>query len=76
MTAEIWELVELRLLNQLITVIDKNGLGLCRGDMLAAINNENGPKLDRIRKDITLFKEKLPITTETNLIETCFRYYL
>ena len=43
-------------------------------DGLAAINNANGPKLVRIRKDIiTLFKEEgLSITIETNLIETGF----
>ena len=45
-------------------------VGLYRDDGLAAINNANGPKLDRIRKDIiALFKEEgLSITIETNLI--------
>ena len=52
--------VGLYLLNQLSTVIDKNSVGLYRDDGLAAINNTNGPKLDRIRKDIiVLFKEGL-----------------
>ena len=39
-----------------------------------AINNANGPKMDKIRKDvISLFKtEGLSITIETNLIETDF----
>ena len=72
--AEICELVGLYLLNQLSTVIDKSSVGLYRDDGLAAINNANGPKLDRIRKDIiALFKEEgLSITIETNLIETDF----
>ena len=72
--AEICELVGLYLLNQLSTVIDKSSVGLYRDDGLAAINNENGPKLDRVSKDIiALFKEKgLSITIKTNLIETDF----
>ena len=72
--AEICELVGLYLLNQLSIVIDKSSVGLYRDDGLAAINNANGPKLDRIRKDIiALFKEEgLSITIETNLIETDF----
>ena len=57
--AEICELVGLHLLNQLSTVIDKSSVGLYRDNGLAAINNANGAKLDRIREDIiTLFKEK------------------
>ena len=70
--AEICELVGLYLLNRLSTVIDKGNVGLYRDDGLAAINNANGPKLDRIRKDIiALFKEeRVSITIETNLIET------
>ena len=46
--------------------------GLLRDSRLAAINNANGPKLDRDRKDIiALLKEEgLSITNETNLIET------
>ena len=61
-------------MNRLSTVIDKGGVGSYRDDGLAAINNANGPKLDRIRKDIiALFKEEgLSITIETNLIETDF----
>ena len=44
--AEICEFVELFLLNQLSTVIDKSSVGLYRDDGLTAINNTNGPKLD------------------------------
>ena len=63
---EICELVGLYFLNRLSTVIDKSSVGLYRDDGLAAINNANGPKLDRIRKVIiTLFKEEgLSITIE------------
>ena len=47
------------MLNQLSTVIDKSSVGLYRDDGLAAINNANDPKLDRIRKYIiALFKEE------------------
>ena len=72
--AEICELVGLYMLNRLSTVIDKSSVGLYRDDGLAATNSANGPKLDRIRKDIiALFKEKgLSITIETNLIESDF----
>ena len=56
---EICELVGLYLLNILSTVIGRSSVGLYRDDGLAAINNVNGPKLDRIRKDIIeLFKEE------------------
>ena len=72
--AEISELAGLYMLNRLSTVIDKSSVGLYRDDGLAAINSADGPKLDRIRKDIiALFKEKgLSITIETNLIESDF----
>ena len=72
--AEIYELVGLYLLNKLSTVIGKSSVGLYRDDGIAAINNANGWKLDRIRKDvIALFKEEwISITIETNLIETDF----
>ena len=61
------------MLYRLSTVIDKSSVGY-RDDGLAAINNANGPKLDRIRKDIiALFKEEgLSITIETNLNEADF----
>ena len=70
----ICELVRLYLLDQLSTVIDKSSVDLYRDDGLAAINNANGPKYDRISKDIIAwFKEKgLSITIETNLIKTDF----
>ena len=57
-----------------IYVIDKSSVALYRNDGLAAINNVNDPKLDRIRKDIiALFKEEgLSINIETSLIETNF----
>ena len=71
--AEICELVGLYLLNQLSTLVDKSSVGLYRNDGLAATNNANGPKPDRIRKDIiALFKEGLSIITKTNLIQTDF----
>ena len=54
--------------------IDSDYIGLYKDDALAVINNANGPKLDRIRKNtIAIFQsEGLGITTETNLVETDF----
>ena len=72
MCSEIYDHVELKFFNRLSTVIDKSSVGLYRDNGLAPINNANGPKLHRIRKDIiTSFKEeRLSITIETNLVET------
>ena len=72
--AEICELVGRYLLNPLNTVIDKSSVDLYRDDWLGAINNANGAKLDRIRKNIiALFQEEgLSITIEKNLIEADF----
>ena len=72
--AEICELAGLYLLNQLSIVIGKSSVGLYRGDGFAAINNANGPKLDRIRKDIiALFKDEgLSITIEKILSKQIF----
>ena len=49
-------------------------VGLYRDDGLAVIHQANGPKMDRIRKDIiALFKsEDLSFIIDTNLIETDF----
>ena len=56
---EICELARIYLFYRLNNVIDKNGAGLDRDEALAAINNSNVPKLDRLMKDInTLFKEE------------------
>ena len=51
-------------MNRLNTVTDKMGVGLYIDNRLAAINNANGPKLDRITETIiALFKEeRLSIT--------------
>ena len=72
--AEICELVGLYLLNQLCNVIEKSGIGLYRYYRHSVINNANGPKLDRIRKDITALikEESLSVTIETNLLEIDF----
>ena len=69
-----YEIIGLYLLHWLSTVICKSGVGLYRDDELAAINNGNGLKLDRIRKDIiVLFKEEgVSITIKTNLIKIDF----
>ena len=52
----------------------RSKVGLYRDDGTAIIHQANGPKMDRIRKDInTLFKsEGLSITVATNMTETDF----
>ena len=72
--AEVCEIVGLYLLEKLSTLIDKKKIGLYRDDGLSVIDNANGPKLDRLRKDIIrIFKsEGLNITIETNLSVTDF----
>ena len=72
--AEVCELVGLYLLGKLAPLIGTKNVGLYRDDGLAVIHQANGPKLDRIRKDIiALFRfEGLSITIDTSLIETDF----
>ena len=72
--ANIFEPVWFYLLDRLSSVIYKSGVGIYRDDELAAINNANGQKPYRFRKDfIALFKEEgVSITIETNLTETDF----
>ena len=72
--AEVCELVGLYLLNKIKPLLDSNNVGLYRDDGLAIVHKANGPKVDRLRKDIiSLFKDEgLSITIDTNLIETDF----
>ena len=72
--AEICELVGIYLLGKLSNIIDRNNIGLYRDDGLCVIENANGPKLDRLRKDIIAIfhNEGLKITTDTNLTTTDF----
>ena len=67
--AESCELIGLYMLHLLQQIIPAHLIGLYRDDGLAIIPEANGPKLERIRKQITkIFKtEGLRITTETNL---------
>ena len=73
-SAEVCELVGLYLLNKIKPLLDSNNVGLYRDDGLAIVHKANGPKVDRLRKDIiSLFKDEgLSITIDTNLIETDF----
>ena len=66
--------MELYLLSKLVPLIRAKKVGLYRDDGLAVIHQANGPKMDRITKDIiALFKtEGLSIPIDTNLIETDF----
>ena len=72
--AEACELVGLYLLSKISLLIDLDNFGLYRDNGLALIDNANGPKLDRLRKNITAtFKnEGLSITIETNLVKKDF----
>ena len=72
--AEVCELVKLYLLNKIKSLLGSNNVGLYRDDGLAIVHKANGPKVDRLRKDIiSLFKyEGLSVTIDTNLIETDF----
>ena len=72
--AEVCELVKLYLLNKIKSLLGSNNVGLDRDDGLAIVHKANGPKVDRLRKDIiSLFKDEgLSITIDTNLIETDF----
>ena len=72
--AETCELVALYLLHKLSTVIPPSQLGLYRDDGLGIIPNANGPKMEKLRKDIIKIfkKEGLKITCESNLTETDF----
>ena len=72
--AEVCELVGLYLLGKLAPLIGTKSVGFYRDDGLAVIHQTNGPKMDRIRKDIIalLKSEGLSITIDTKLIETDF----
>ena len=72
--AECCEIVGLYLLHKISKKVPTNQLGMYRDDGLAMIPHANGPKMDRIRKDITeIFKsEGLKITCDTNLLYTDF----
>ena len=72
--AEVCELVGLYLLGTLAPLISAKNIGLCRDNGLAVIHQANGPKMDRIRKDIIalLKSEGLSITIDASLIETDF----
>ena len=72
--AELSELVGLYLLNKIKPLLGSSNVGLYRGDGLAMVHKANGPKLDRLRKDIiSLFKDEgLSITIDANLLETDF----
>ena len=72
--AETCELVGLYMLNKLSNILNIENIGLYRDDGLAVVKDANGPKMDRMRKDIiSTFKEEgLSITIETNLSTTDF----
>ena len=72
--AEVYELVGIYLLGKLSNIINKRNIGLYRDDGLPVIENANGPKLDRVRKDVIAIShnEGLKITIDRNLITTDF----
>ena len=72
--AKVCEIVSLYLLDKVSVLLSKDNAGLYKDDGLGVVKDANGPKLDRLRKDIiAIFKSAgLSITIETNLIETDF----
>ena len=72
--AEVCKLIGLYLLNKVKALLDSSNVGLYRDDGLAVVHKANGPKVDRLRKDIiSLFNDEgVSITIDTNLIETDF----
>ena len=71
------EIVRIYLLEKLSPLLTKENLGLCRDHGLVTFNSSSGPVHDRMRKDISVFKnEGLSITIETNLIETDFLIFI
>ena len=72
--AEVCKLIGLYLLNKVKALLDSGNVGLYRDDGLAVVHKANGPKVDRLRKDIiSLFNDEgASITIDTNLIETDF----
>ena len=72
--AEVCELAGLYLLNKIKPLLGSSNVSLYRDDGLAIVHKANGPKVDRLRKDmISLFKDEgLSIAIDTNLIETDF----
>ena len=65
---------QILLIGKLSDIIDRKDNGLYRDDGLASIQDANGPKLDRLRKNIiAIFQnEGLKITIDTNLTTTDF----
>ena len=72
--AEVCELVGLYFLHKLEHLFTSGSIGLYRDDGLAVCHNFSGPRLDRLRKDITkVFKDHgLQITIDINLKSTEF----
>ena len=57
--AEVCELVKLYLLNKIKSLLNSNNVGLDRDDGLTIVHKANGPKVDRLRKDIiSLFRDE------------------
>ena len=67
--AELWELLDAFLLNNLSHVIDKTSVGLYRDDELGVLRSHSGPETERKQKKIikTFNTYNLSITTETNI---------
>ena len=61
---EVCELVGLCLLNKLAPLIGTKNVGLYRDDGLPVIHQANGPKMNRIRKDIIALILNLYITED------------
>ena len=66
---EVCELIGAYMLNLIRVSMPQCQLGLYRDDGLCIVPNSNGPKIDKIKKNITkIFKDEgLNITVEANI---------
>ena len=72
--AEVYELFGNQQQEKIKHLLGSNKVGWWRDDGIAIVHKANGPKVDRLIKDIiSLSKDEgLSITIDTNLIETGF----
>ena len=73
-SAEVCELVGLYLVNNIKSPLGSSNVGLYRGNGLVIVHKANGPKVDRLKKDIiSLFKDEgLSITTDIEFLDVSF----
>ena len=68
-SVEVCELARLYIFSKISVLSDSDNVGLYRDDALDVIQNANGSKLNRLRKNViaALINARLSITIEANL---------